>query len=365
MWVGLLMAGLWPFNFFPRNRVEWMRNANGVRFSHYGQIYAKDFFSRLDPIAASSDDNTSWSLELWLEPAGDVGWGGTIVRNYDPAQRQSFAIDQSLSDLVVRALVRDEAGQLILENLWLDDIFRSQRNHFITITTDAKGSTSYVDGIRLKRYPYTIDRRNLSGILLLGHSASGDGGWSGIVRGLAFYHWALAPQEALEHYRAWQDANFRQLSIAGQAAALYAFDEKSGNLVHDHAGRMPDLTIPQKFYILRRTFLSRPDIHHLEWLDIALNIFGFIPFGFITAAYVLQVRPLSTANATLVATIIGAATSLVIELLQAYLPSRDSSLLDFINNVLGTGLGALMINIRAIFDLFARIPLPGGQSRHS
>ena len=65
---------------------------------------------------------------------------------------------------------------------------------------------------------------------------------------------------------------------------------------------------------------------------------------------------MSTAGAALVATIIGATTSLMIELLQAYLPSRDSSLLDFINNVLGTGLGALMINIPAIFDIFAFIP---------
>jgi len=119
---------------------------------------------------------------------------------------------------------------------------------------------------------------------------------------------------------------------------------------------MSDLTIPPNFFILHRTFLSSPDIHHLDWMDIALNIFGFIPFGLVTAAYVLQARPMSTAGAALVATIIGATTSLMIELLQAYLPSRDSSLLDFINNVLGTGLGALMINIPAIFDIFAFIP---------
>ena len=355
MWVGLLVAGLWPFNFFPRNGVTWLRDTNGVRFSRYGQIYCKDFW-KLNPLGTSPDREPSWSLELWLEPASDVGWGGTIVTNYDPAQRQSFAIDQSLSDLVVRAFVRDQAGSLSFKNLWLDDIFRSQRNHFVTITADAKESTSYVEGIRLKSYPYTLDPRNFSGTLLLGHSASGDGGWSGTVRGLAFYDGTLTPQEVLEHYRAWQEANFRYMSTAQPASALYAFDEKGGNLVHDRAGRMSNLTIPRNFAIVHRAFLSGPDIHHLEWMDIALNIFGLIPFGFATAAYVLQARPMSTASAALVATIIGATTSLMIELLQAYLPSRDSSLLDFINNVLGTGLGALMINIPTISDFFALFP---------
>src|SRR5207247_1360905 len=82
----------------------------------------------------------------------------------------------------------------------------------------------------------------------------------------------------------------------------------------------------------------------------------FMPFGFLVANYVRQALPVSTASAALVATIIGAATSLAIELLQAYLPSRDSSLLDFINNVLGTGLGALVMNITDPSDLLAFIP---------
>jgi VanZ family protein len=358
MWVGLLVAGLWPFNFFPRNGVKWLGDTNGVRFSRYGQIYGKDFW-KLNPQAATPDGKLSWSLELWLEPASDVGWGGTIVTDYDPAQRPSFAIDQSLSDLVVRAFVHDQAGQLSFKNLWLDDIFRLRRNHFVTITADPKRSTSYVEGVRLKSYPYAIDLRNFSGTLLLGHSASGDGGWSGTLRGLALYDRTLTPQQVLEHCRAWQEADFRHMSTAQPASAIYAFDEKGGNLVHDRAGRMSNLTIPRNFAILNRTFLSGPDIHHIEWMDIALNIFGFIPFGFVTAAYVLQARPMSSASAALVATIIGAATSLMIELLQAYLPSRDSSLLDFINNALGAGLGALMINIPAIFDFFAFIPRSG------
>src|SRR5207247_6704338 len=78
MWIGLLVAGLWPFNFFPKNRVGWLGDTNGVRFSRDGQIYSKDFWKVSSP-NAPWDDGHSWSLELWLEPASDAGWGGTII----------------------------------------------------------------------------------------------------------------------------------------------------------------------------------------------------------------------------------------------------------------------------------------------
>jgi VanZ family protein len=48
-------------------------------------------------------------------------------------------------------------------------------------------------------------------------------------------------------------------------------------------------------------------------------------------------------------------TSLLIEFLQAYLPTKDSSYLDLINNVLGTVLGAIAPEpIPAVRRYFAR-----------
>jgi hypothetical protein len=33
--VGIFMAGLWPFNLFPENKVRWLKDQNGIEF--YGQ----------------------------------------------------------------------------------------------------------------------------------------------------------------------------------------------------------------------------------------------------------------------------------------------------------------------------------------
>jgi VanZ family protein len=77
-------------------------------------------------------------------------------------------------------------------------------------------------------------------------------------------------------------------------------------------------------------------------LDSVVNILGFVPFGFLFCAYIHDIPPHSAARAILGAVIVGALTSLGIELLQIFLPSRDSSLLDLLNNTLGMTLGSVL-----------------------
>ncbi len=72
--------------------------------------------------------------------------------------------------------------------------------------------------------------------------------------------------------------------------------------------------------------------------DISINIFGFVPFGFVFAAYLVLNRNVS--QATIVTILCGAAISLTIEILQEYIPGRDSGLLDVFTNTLGASLGA-------------------------
>ena len=75
------------------------------------------------------------------------------------------------------------------------------------------------------------------------------------------------------------------------------------------------------------------------WKDVGINIIGFVPFGFSFFAYFSTVR--ITKKAALLVVLLGFFTSLTIEVLQAWLPTRSSGINDLITNTLGTGLGVL------------------------
>ena len=71
-----------------------------------------------------------------------------------------------------------------------------------------------------------------------------------------------------------------------------------------------------------------------------MNIMGFIPFGFCLFLYLRITRGFLPRRALWCAVLIGGLTSLAIEISQVFLPTRDSSALDLINNVLGTLIGS-------------------------
>lgn len=75
------------------------------------------------------------------------------------------------------------------------------------------------------------------------------------------------------------------------------------------------------------------------WFDIAVNVLGYLPFGFLWATVSLK-RSGPTLSLLLVA-LLGALVSMTMETLQNYLPTRVPSNLDLAGNALGTLLGAI------------------------
>ncbi len=101
--------------------------------------------------------------------------------------------------------------------------------------------------------------------------------------------------------------------------------------------------IPNRYLILDQTVLaSALKGFHPEWgywKDVIINIGGFIPAGFFFYAYLCS-RQLRWPRLT--AIVAGGAVSLTIELVQTYLPTRDSDLTDVITNILGTCIGLML-----------------------
>src|SRR5262245_25368195 len=64
MFVGILFAGLHPFNFFPKNEVHWQQHENGLRFESYGQVNGTHALA-LDSAPIGEPPSAVFSIELW------------------------------------------------------------------------------------------------------------------------------------------------------------------------------------------------------------------------------------------------------------------------------------------------------------
>jgi glycopeptide antibiotics resistance protein len=76
--------------------------------------------------------------------------------------------------------------------------------------------------------------------------------------------------------------------------------------------------------------------------DLAINVLGFAPFGITLYAFLFASGWKRHIGIQVV--MAGLLTSLMIETLQSYLPTRDSDLTDVLTNTLGTWLGVYLIS---------------------
>ena len=330
---GILVAGLWPFH-APRNEVTWSHAGNGLSFGKHGSIVSTGSFnhSRLQP--------GNCSIEIWLEPHR-VDYAGTILAFYWPATRETtFSLRQSLSDLKLEGIIQDGSAR---KARMFVEVFSSLKPIFVTVSSGDSGMAVYVDGALVRKSSrLRIPSSALSDGLVIGNAPSTADSWSGQLKGLAVYDRELPPFEVSQHFSNWKNG----LPPAGNGASIatYRFDEGKGNVVHGQGTSAPDLLIPDRFFVLNQQFLERPwdefrpDWHY--WEDVAVNIGGFIPLGFFFGAYFSATRRIKRAIWLTIG--MGFVVSLTIEVLQSFLPTRDSGMTDLFTNTLGTALGAML-----------------------
>ncbi len=102
--------------------------------------------------------------------------------------------------------------------------------------------------------------------------------------------------------------------------------------------------IPEKYKVVGKIFLEPVweefDLSASYWTGNLKNIVGFVPAGFCFYSFFVLAAPIK--RALPVTVVLGAFVSLTIEVLQAFLPTRDSGTTDLITNTLGTYLGVLL-----------------------
>ena len=336
-----LTLGLWPFR-APRNGVTWQANHNGLRFDRDSTLISTGTFRAIHP-----RPNLEASLEIWLQPTRIWDYG-TFLAFYRPTNLFQFQLRQRQTDLVLQTVAdQDCHGNATLR---VENVFYKSRPAFITITSGVKVAAIYVDGILREVKPhYPICAADFAGQLVLGDSPGQSDSWKGQLLGLAIYGRQLDATQVVRNYATWRNTGRPELTNDEDNLALYLFDERLGTVVHDKSRSGVDLYIPAKYQVMSKIFLepfwNEFSMARSYWSAALKNIIGFIPFGICFYAYLSGVP--SIKRALLLTVVLGTATSFTIELLQGFLPTRDSGMTDIITNTLGTCIGAFSYHLLA------------------
>jgi len=344
----ILITGLWPFNFMPVNKVEWLINERGIRFYGPGMV----FNANPNPLTAPKTVSRSAqiSIEIFLRPEREPNSSlPSILTLYGCDQKDQFMLGQWKSELIIRVpTIKDESHKRYRE-ISVSDSLRKETTNLITISSGYETTNVFIDGSLKKQFSqYVLIRakEKPSGCLILGNSPEGTAPWYGSIFGLAIYDHMLSSRKVLEHYHAWQQGGDRLLSAEQKPIALYLFHERGGQRIQDSSSSRNNLLMPATFHPLRRTFLGFPERNQWfsRWnlIDVGINILGFVPYGFVLATWLVSRKTIPFPRAYGISLLLGFGISLFIELTQAYLPMRDSSLLDLVDNVLGTAIGAML-----------------------
>lgn len=332
----MLVAGLWPFC-APRNGVQWVENKNGLQFASNSSALSTTAFHPKSPAA-----NRLESIEIWLVP-GTSSSARTIF-GFDDSDHPGvgFSLRQHKDALFAQQYYIDKNGAPQAEWLPVESVVGERYPLFVSITMGDLGTSIYIDGVLKKAFARRgTSTNNLTGRLVVADGAEGRSSWPGQVLGLAMYASQLTPSLVAEHYANWMKGQPPVIREDEAPMALFAFDEGRGNVVHNRIDSSNNLVIPNRYCALRPPFLASM-MHDYQptwdyWHDIGVNLAGFIPCGFLFTILLSEVRiakyPASTAIS------VGLLISLVIEVLQAFLPTRSSGATDLITNTLGTMVG--------------------------
>lgn len=339
-----LAAGLDPRDYRFRNEVVWSQDPPGLRFGKYGRIHSVDW---IPPSSVESLNRSGFSVEIVSAATPNVPRSfGEIASFHSGSDRNQLIFGQWHEALI--AMNGDDYSHRRREPRAIAHRSKYPPGLVLwSITTGPQGTRAYLNGSLVdtqSKLRLQIPSEPHPTRLVLGNSARANGSWPGTVQGFALHPGVLSRSQVSNHFQHWKSKG----SLAGTTnttpVLLYLFNEQSGLQIRDHGTAGIPLTIPSRLESLEpRVLSSMPgakDLNRGLVQDILLNIFGFCPFGFALARYVVQRLPHSVPRIILVV-LASALVSFLIELAQAWMPSRDSSFLDLLLNILGGFLGVL------------------------
>jgi VanZ family protein len=337
---GFAVAGLYPFNFSAANAARWLTPGPGLLFMGHSMMRTPGAFD----LSAAPGVTFEFLMEPSEEPTRELG---TFLSIYDGRLPENLMMAQWKAGFLVRTPLYDARGRRRPRELGSTSGLKKGASRFIAVASGSGGTRLYADGALVESFPkVTLAPATLRGTLMVGAGARGVGDWKGKLLGMAIFSTPLSASEIASHCGLWQEGRAARLASDPAIAGLYLLDQGSGRTVRDASARGVAFELPQFYRVPAKAVLETPwddwDQMRFHSLDVIVNIAGFIPFGFFFCIYLSRARyarPLSNVFWTAV---LSAALSLVIELLQVFIPSRSSSLTDLLCNALGGLVGAMV-----------------------
>jgi VanZ family protein len=293
---GILIAGLWPFNFLPENGCEANSKKQTLLFEKTGIAYRK-----LDNSTYKSlFDDSTFSLAFKMQSFNAPVYSATILTIYDN-EEIILTIYQWKRTLIVQyGNDRVVFGNVIKEKSWAS----------VKITiADAVLSVTCNDIPRKVHSDYLYMKNRMSPYIVFGNNASLHSAWKG---------------------------------------------ELSSISINKSHGSFNLIEVPRKLVPLKARLLTPPwkDVRMERRcaLDLIVNLIGFIPLGL--SLCLLLVDVFSIYHYRYLVIMLSFFTSLFIETAQGYLITRTSQMSDLILNSWGGMLGvvAYVVLKRVIYE---------------
>lgn len=336
----MLLVGLKPKGFRLLNDVGWLTQRPGISFGRIGIAYTEDLLTW--PQTSSG----SITIELNVKPMGRMHGVPVMLSLHDEASRDPLVIGQWCEDIVIRK--RDPGSRRGYREMGADSLLVSGSSSLITIVSDNGWTTVYANGLRSGDSAQISLAPNVDNghRLILGNVATSKQPWNGEMYSVNISARALSSAEIFHRFHVWDSLGRTIIPPIDNAIVSYGFGEKKGRSTSNLAGTRNNLHIPKILQMLHLQILIPPwedfswELNSLE--DFLVNLFGFIPFGFLLLTLFVSVMNMRINRALMFAVLGGLIFSLFIELAQVWIPTRCSQLSDLILNTAGTWFGAMI-----------------------
>ena len=336
---GILLAGLSLRGFDFRNNVEWASDGNGIEFGEHGLAYTDTFTTGED-----TDQRTrrGFTIEIALRPDQGSEFGFRFIAVVHGGEDREQLVIAQWRDTIIVMNGDDYDHSRRLPRLTATVPNYDDGLFLLAVSSDTRGSALYIDGQEVasrEGMSLRLPTDFAPGRLVLGNSVYGDNPWQGTIAGFALHLAALDERTLRNHRDLWSHGQGFAGNDYVSARLSYPLSERTGRRPLDRSLNETVLQFPRdKTFVDPKVFV--PGLGSLDdSRDVGLNLGGFVPLGFLLATLFSKIRRTTRLPTLAIVIAIGFALSFSIELAQAWIPSRSSTLLDLLLNVVGISLG--------------------------